>query len=36
VRAIREVTSGELLTKEAVRKKYYTQKIHTFLSYFSA
>jgi hypothetical protein len=31
-RAIRKVTSGELLTKQAMRKKYYIKKyVHTFL-----
>jgi hypothetical protein len=36
MRAIQKVTSGELLAKQAMRKKcYYTQKISTYLSYFS-
>jgi hypothetical protein len=34
-RTIRKVTSGEMLTKQATRKNYYIQKIHTNLSYFS-
>jgi hypothetical protein len=33
--AIREVTSGELLLKQAMRKIFYYVKIHTYLSYFS-
>jgi hypothetical protein len=37
-RDIRKVTSGELLTKQATRQKYYIKNIHmvhTYLSYFS-
>jgi hypothetical protein len=35
--AVQKVTSGELLTKQAMRKKiYYIQKICICLSYFSA
>jgi hypothetical protein len=35
-RAIRKVTFGELLKKQAMRKRcYYIQKISTYLSYFS-
>jgi hypothetical protein len=34
--AIQNITSTELLTKQAMSKQfYYIQKIHTFLSYFS-
>jgi hypothetical protein len=32
-RAIQKVTSGELLTKQAMRKKLlYTKKIHTYIN----
>jgi hypothetical protein len=33
--AIQKVTSGEPLTKEAMTKNYYIQKIRAYLSYFS-
>jgi hypothetical protein len=32
VRAIWKVTCGELLTKRAMRRFYYMQKIHTYLN----
>jgi hypothetical protein len=35
MRAIQKLTSGELLTKHVMRKKYIYTKIHTYLSYFS-
>jgi hypothetical protein len=35
MRAVQKVTSSEPLTKQAMKKKYYIQKIHMYLSYFS-
>lgn len=35
MRAIRKVTSDELLIKQAMRKKNYIQEIRIYLSYFS-
>jgi hypothetical protein len=34
-RDIRKVTCDEMLTKQEIRKKYYIQKMLTYLSYFT-